>query len=76
MKQHKDSPEECRKSDGADRDKISSTPVMCSLDSPDSPLRDLVTGGMTGEGVNVHENEYVICKPIHNLFGSQHSHSR
>ena len=26
---------------------------------------DLVTGGMTGEGVNVHENESVRCKPMH-----------
>ena len=40
-KQHKDSPEECMKSDAADLDKISSKSV---------------TGGITGEGVNVHEN--------------------
>ena len=29
------------------------------LTSPDSSLRDLVTGGITGEGVNVNENESV-----------------
>ena len=26
------------------------------LNSPDSSSRDIVTGGMTGEGVNVHEH--------------------
>ena len=46
------------------------------LNSPDSPLRDLVTGGMTGEGVNVHENESVRCKPMHASFWQHHPHSR
>ena len=39
------------------------------LNSPDSSIRDLVTGGMTGEGVNVHENESIRCKPMHTSFG-------
>ncbi len=36
--------------------------------SPDYLLRDLVTGGITGEGVNVHENESVRCKPMQKSF--------
>ena len=33
---------------------------------------------MIGEGVNVHGNEYVRCKLMHNIFGqpSDHSNSR
>ena len=38
------------------------------LNSPDSPLRDLVTGGITGEGVNEHEHESVRCKPMPKSF--------
>ena len=49
------------KSNAADLDKISSN-------SPDSLLRDLVTGGITGEGVNVHENESVRWKPMQKSF--------
>ena len=60
--QHKDTPDESMKSDAADLDKISSKSLVWS---PDSSLRDLVTGGMTGEGVNVHENKSVRCNPMH-----------
>ena len=36
-----------------------------------SSLRDLVTGGMTGERVNVHENESVRCKSVHKYYVRQ-----
>ena len=56
------------KIDSADRDKISSKSVVLSPFSPDSSL-SLVSGVVTGEGVNVHENGSVICAPMHNMFG-------
>ena len=47
------------KSDSVDLDNISSKSVVLSPVSPDSSLRDLVSGVVTGEGVNLHENESV-----------------
>ena len=52
------------KSDAADVDKSVLNQSCGHLNSPDSLLRDLVTGGISGEGVNVHENESVRCKPM------------
>ena len=63
-KQHKGSPDESMKS-------TLSVPKQSlgHLISPDYSLRDLVTGGMTGEGVNMHDNEYVRCKYMHKYVG-------
>ena len=56
-------------SDSADLDKISPNLSCGNIHSPDSSLSELVTGVVTGEGVNVHENESVSCKPMQDIFG-------
>ena len=57
------------KSDATDLDKSSSKSVVFSPSFVRFFARDIVTGVVTGEGVNVHEHESVRCKPIHTLFG-------
>ena len=55
-KQLKGSPEESMKSDAADLDKSSSKSVVLSPSFVRFFVRDIVTGVVTGEGVNGHEN--------------------
>ena len=57
------------RSDAADCGRSVPNQSCGHLISPDSSLRDLVTGGMTCEGVNVHENESVRFKPMQKSCG-------
>ena len=67
--QHKDLTEARMKRDAADLEKISSKLVVWSPFSPDSALRNVVTGVVAEEGVNVHEYESIGCKIVCKMIG-------
>ncbi len=67
--QHKDLTEARMKRDAADVEKISSKLVGWSPFLPDPSLRNIVTGVVPEEGVNVHEYESVGHKIMHKMIG-------
>ena len=56
-------------SDSAGLDKINYKSVVGHLNSTDSSLRGLCHWVVTGEGVNVQENECVRYRSMHTYFG-------
>lgn len=67
--QHKDLTEARMERDVADLQEISSKLALCSPFLPDSSLRNIVTGVVAEEGVNVHEYDSIGCKIIHKMIG-------
>ena len=73
--QHKDSTEARMKRDAADLEKITSKLAIWSPFSPDSSLRNVVTGVVAEDGVNVHDYDSVGRNIMHKMMDSLHSHS-
>ena len=67
--QRKDSMEARMKRDAADLEKISSKLVIWSPFSPDSSLRNVVTGVVAEDGVNVHDYDSVGRNIMHKMIG-------
>ena len=67
--QHKDLTEARMKRDATDLEEISAKLVAWSPFSPDSSLRNVVTGVVADEGVNVHEYKSVGCKIMQKMIG-------
>ena len=65
--QHKESTEARKKRDVVDLEEINSKLEACSPFSPDPSLRNVVTGVVAEEAVNVHEYESAGCRIIHNM---------
>ncbi|KAK4304743.1 hypothetical protein Pmani_023319 [Petrolisthes manimaculis] len=67
--QHKDLTEARMKRDNADVEEISSKLVVWSPFSSDLSLRNIATGVVAEEGVNVHEYESIGHKIMHKMIG-------
>ena len=67
--QHKDSTEARMKRDAADLEKITSKLAIWSPFSPDSSLRNVVTGVVAEDGVNVHDYDSVGRNIMHKMIG-------
>lgn len=67
--QHRESTEARVKRDHADLDKIKETLFTCTPFSPDSSLRNIVTGVVAKEVVNVHEFETVGTAIVEQMVG-------
>ena len=65
--QHKESTEARKKRDAVDLEEINSKLEARSPFLPDPSLRNVVTGVVAEEAVNVHEYESVGCRLIHKM---------